>query len=129
MKGERIRSARLALRLTQKQLSEKCGIHRTRISHFERETNTPSVHNLRQLSLALNVPTDWLLELPQFRLPRSDEQIDLMYPHLEGEYKKIAYEVLQFLFGMDSRLARDAQLREIRESRVFKRLVNDNVQE
>ena len=62
--AERLRDARERLRgLTQAQLAEKTGLPSTSISHFENPEGTrkPSFDNLRRLSNALEVTTDYLL--------------------------------------------------------------------
>ena len=62
--AERLRDARERLRgLTQTQLAEKTGLPSTSISHFENPEGTrkPSFDNLRRLSNALEVTTDYLL--------------------------------------------------------------------
>ncbi len=62
--AERLRRARERLRqLTQSELAERAGLPSTSISHFENPNGTrkPSFDNLRRLSKALDVTTDYLL--------------------------------------------------------------------
>ena len=62
--AQRLRYVREDLRkLTQSQLGEKAKLPSTSISHFENEEGTrkPSFDNLRSLSKALDVTTDYLL--------------------------------------------------------------------
>jgi transcriptional regulator with XRE-family HTH domain len=53
--GERIRERRAARGLTQAELGETCGLHRTFIGSVERGERNLSVLNLRLISRALRV--------------------------------------------------------------------------
>ena len=53
--GDRIRDRRVELKLTQQELGDKCGLHRTFIGSVERGERNVSVLNLRQLAAALRV--------------------------------------------------------------------------
>jgi transcriptional regulator with XRE-family HTH domain len=54
--GERVRGRRLDLKLTQADLGDKCGLHRTFIGSVERGERNMSVLNLRLIARALRVP-------------------------------------------------------------------------
>lgn len=58
--GHRIRDRRIALDLTQEQLAETCGLHRTFIGAVERGERNLSLLNLRILAQALRIPLDQL---------------------------------------------------------------------
>ena len=57
----RLVAARNAKGLKQEQLAEKAGMKTAAISHFETGNRKPSLDNLRKLSEALNVTSDFLL--------------------------------------------------------------------
>ena len=54
--GDRLRERRLARHLTQAQLAEQCGLHRTFIGSVERGERNLSVLNLRIIARALRLP-------------------------------------------------------------------------
>ena len=58
---ERLRSAREMRILTQIELGAKAKLPSTSIAHFEAGSRKPSFDNLRKLSEALEVTTDYLL--------------------------------------------------------------------
>lgn len=59
--SERLKAVRERRGLNQAELAKKAGFQQTAISHFERAGRSPSFHNLRRLSDALNVSTDYLM--------------------------------------------------------------------
>lgn len=54
--GTRVRSARLALGLSQEKLAMDCGLDRTYISGIERGKRNVSLINIHKLAIALGVP-------------------------------------------------------------------------
>ena len=60
--GHRIREQRLQLRLTQRELGEKCDLHRTFIGSVERGERNISILNLRVIADRLRVSMAELLE-------------------------------------------------------------------
>ena len=59
--GDRVRDRRTELKLTQQELGDRCGLHRTFIGSVERGERNLSILNLRQLAAALRVPLAELL--------------------------------------------------------------------
>ena len=59
----RLREAREKRGLTQADLSKEAGLPSTTISHFESGSRKPSFDNLRRLTKALSVSTDYLMGL------------------------------------------------------------------
>ncbi len=59
--GNRIRSARIALGLSQEQLAEKCNLSTSFIGHIERGSRKMSLETLVALCDILNVSADYLL--------------------------------------------------------------------
>ncbi len=70
--AERLQSARQLRKLSQSELATKSGLQPSAVSHFEIGRRAPSFDNLKALSIALEVTTDYLLG-------RVDE------PQLQGE--------------------------------------------
>lgn len=60
--GFRIREARVAIPLTQAELADRCGLHRTFIGSVERGERNLSLLNLRLLAVHLRVPIGVLLK-------------------------------------------------------------------
>lgn len=63
--GEKIRAARRAQRLTQRQLAAKIGIWPAVLCHWETGDRTPNVDSLMRIALALGVPAASLLPDPE----------------------------------------------------------------
>lgn len=61
--GLRIRELRKRKGLTQAQLGEMLGVTKDAISHYENNTQTPSLTKLTRLALYLNASVDYLLGL------------------------------------------------------------------
>lgn len=59
--GNRVRSARLALGLSQEKLAMDCGLDRTYISGIERGKRNVSLINVYKIATALGVPAAELL--------------------------------------------------------------------
>jgi transcriptional regulator with XRE-family HTH domain len=59
--GDRVRDRRTELKLTQQELGDKCGLHRTFVGSVERGERNLSILNLRQLAAALRVRLGELL--------------------------------------------------------------------
>jgi transcriptional regulator with XRE-family HTH domain len=59
--GETIRRHRVVLKLSQEQLAERAGLHRTHISYLERGLRSPTVAVLARIAEALGVRTWQLL--------------------------------------------------------------------
>lgn len=59
--GDRIRELRLGRNLTQAQLAEQCGLHRTFIGSVERGERNVAVLSLRKIARALRTTPDKLL--------------------------------------------------------------------
>jgi transcriptional regulator with XRE-family HTH domain len=59
--AERLRTARELRKLSQSELAEKTDLQPSAISHFETGRRSPSFQNLKVLSDALKVTTDYLI--------------------------------------------------------------------
>ncbi|HVL12264.1 MAG TPA: helix-turn-helix transcriptional regulator [Gemmata sp.] len=61
--GDRVRERRQALNLTQAQLGERCGLHRTFVGSVERGERNVALLSLRRIAKALRVaPVELLSE-------------------------------------------------------------------
>ena len=72
--GEKLKSARKSIGLTQGQLAEKLLVSRQAITKWEAGKGMPDIENLKQLSKLLNISIDSLLD--------SGENIDLSVTRL-----------------------------------------------
>ena len=59
--AERLRAARELRKMSQSELAGKCGLLPSAVSHFETGRRSPSFANLKALSDALKVTTDYLI--------------------------------------------------------------------
>lgn len=60
--GDKLKSARKSAGLTQEQLAEKLLVSRQAITKWESNRGLPDIENLKQISLALGVSLDYLLD-------------------------------------------------------------------
>ncbi len=65
--GFRVRERRLAQTLTQAQLAEKCGLHRTFVGSVERGERNVALLSLRRIAAALRITPAELLADPDPR--------------------------------------------------------------
>ncbi len=59
--GERLREKRSALHLSQEELAERAGVHRTYIGMIERAEKNITLENIEKLAKALKIPLHELL--------------------------------------------------------------------
>lgn len=60
--GENIKKERIEKELSQEQLAEKTGLHRTYISQLERGLRNPTITTLSKITKVLNVSLDALIK-------------------------------------------------------------------
>lgn len=60
---ERLKEARKAKKLTQKELAERLGITENNIGHYENGRNKPPFEIILKLCMELDVSADWLLDI------------------------------------------------------------------
>lgn len=70
--GQKIRSSRKALNLTQSELSERTNVPLMQISRYERNVNEPDFETIKRIADALDVPTTWLLGIKDEILSESN---------------------------------------------------------
>ena len=81
--GEKLKSARKRVGLTQEQLAEKLLVSRQAITKWEADKGMPDIENLKQLSKLLDISIDYLLD--------SGENIDLSVMREEINLDDYAY--------------------------------------
>lgn len=59
--AENVRRIRLELKLSQEELAELAGVHRTYVGMLERSEKNVTIYNIERLALALQVPPSELL--------------------------------------------------------------------
>lgn len=60
---ENLKAARKAVGLTQKQFADMLGVYQKDISRWETGEVSPSIENLREICVRLNITADKLLDL------------------------------------------------------------------
>ncbi len=65
--GDRLKKARKAMHLTQRQLSDVLGLEQSAISNYETNFRVPSAFALREISNVLQVSLDFLLGTDQYK--------------------------------------------------------------
>ena len=64
--GRTVRERRVSLGLSQEELADRAGLHRTYVGSIERGERNPSLLNIARLARALKVnPSDLMPELPR----------------------------------------------------------------
>lgn len=61
--GNKVRERRLALDLSQEELAERAGVHRTYVGMIERAEKNITLLNIEKLAIALEIPLDKLMKL------------------------------------------------------------------
>lgn len=87
--GERLRSRRKHLKLTQKQLAHLIGSGQSLISMYESEHRHPLPAETRQLAKALKTSTDYLHSLTDDPEPLTDDERELIAAFRRRDVKRI----------------------------------------
>ena len=61
--GNRVREERIKQKLSQEELAEKTGVHRTYIGMVERAEKNITLQNIEKIAKALNISIDKLMKL------------------------------------------------------------------
>ena len=61
--GKRVREERIKQKLSQEELAEKAGVHRTYIGMIERAEKNITLQNIEKIAKALKIPIDNLMKL------------------------------------------------------------------
>jgi transcriptional regulator with XRE-family HTH domain len=101
---DRLRAARELRKLSQSELAEKASLQPSAVSHFETGRRAPSFDNLKALSEALQVTTDYLLgRVDEPRM--TGVMADKLFRHAE----QMSREDLDTLTGFAEMLAKKSQ--------------------
>lgn len=73
MLGEELKQAREAVQLTQEELAQRAGVHRTYVSLLERDRKSPTLDVLFRLCRAIGVRPSVLLARVERQLSYSEE--------------------------------------------------------
>jgi len=63
--ADNVRRERLALGLSQEELAEKAGVHRTYVGMLERSEKNVTIYNIERIAIALQVEPAVLLQKPK----------------------------------------------------------------
>ncbi|MDU6040313.1 helix-turn-helix domain-containing protein [Clostridium butyricum] len=101
--GERLRQLRIEKNLTQEELANYFGLHKTRISQYELNKRQADDEMKKKLALYFNVSLDWLLGLTDIRNYTDDPNITIAlhsntdYDELPDEAKKEINNFIEFV--------------------------------
>ena len=83
--GEKIKTARLSLNLSQSELAEKAGISERSLYMYEQANTLPRSSNLRKIAAALNVSVSYLLDEEETD-PNKNMDLDLFIDKSKNEF-------------------------------------------
>lgn len=92
----RLRAAREMRKLSQLELGERARLQQAAVSHYENGSRRPSLRNLRRISEALEVTTDYLVgrsENPE-ALPAPDEPLFQDFERLTTADRELARQLV-----------------------------------
>lgn len=94
--GERIHNSRVQLGLNQRELCEKAGITVSALSRYESGQREPKATILARLATSLNVSTDYLLALTNFKSPHYEEDLNSIENILKNTRQLLDKDELTF---------------------------------
>jgi transcriptional regulator with XRE-family HTH domain len=103
--GQRLKSSRKQLGITQKQLAESLEIAQSTIANYEKNTRFPGELSLRQLSDFLNVSIDYLLglsESPSSEIKPGTTKHNITF---DGDFNALQLELIEMLLSGNEMLA------------------------
>ena len=94
--SRRLRAARELRNLSQAELAERARLQQTAVSHYESGTRRPSLRNLRRLSEALEVTSDYLIGYANepTPLPASGEPLFRDFSRLTTADRELARQIV-----------------------------------
>lgn len=99
--GERLKTLRNKMNMTQKELAEKVGVSRATIAGYETKGKKPPHQTLIELSKALDYSIDYLLDNPNQSCVKEDRNTDIASYYSDRED-------LQQLFVLTEKLSPDS---------------------
>jgi repressor LexA len=113
--GAKLKSARLAKNLTQKQLAEKVGAKHNSISDWENDKSKPDVDTLQLLCGVLDIPISYFSDIERnatkdtadllseiFADPALVEYSKKLYD-LSGEHRRTIFDIIDYLTSKEGR--------------------------
>lgn len=92
--GKKIKQARLAVKKTQQQVADTCGLSKSMLSKIENGQTSSAVATLSKISEALGIPLSWVLDdHPETDLviqPKAERQISMGNEHMGYSYELLA---------------------------------------
>lgn len=102
---DRLKSARLDKKMSQKDVCELADVAKSTYSQYESGDREPSREALIRLSKALGTSVDWLLDVPEdtdfAHLPPADRQIVIEYRHLNADGQRRLMDYARLLAESD----------------------------
>ena len=97
--SSRLKLARSSLDLSQAELAARAGLQPAAISHFENGQRRPSFENLRRLSDALEVTTDFLLgRVDEAKaVGQQEDRLHRNFSALSADYQAVANDFVEML--------------------------------
>ena len=99
---ENLKAARLAAKMSQKEVAEKAGVAKSTYSQYESGARLPSVEVVKRIAMAVGVSADILLNTQQgyqeLWLTADDTAFMLMYKQLNEEGKRKVREYADDIF-------------------------------
>lgn len=93
--GARIQKMRKYKGLSQKQLATRLHVTPTTISHYENETQTPSLETIRKMAIELCCSADFLMGL--------DDNPTIKIYNLSDRERELWYSLIDLYAGKDSK--------------------------
>ena len=95
---KRLKTARAMRQWNQNELAERATLPASSIAHFEIGSRKPSFNNLRRLSIALNVTTDYLLgRVDSPEMSESGDPLFRDFNKLKGHDLELAKDFVKML--------------------------------
>ncbi|WP_369691840.1 helix-turn-helix domain-containing protein [Bacillus cereus] len=100
--GNRVKTLRMEKKLTQQELADKIGVSKSALSQIENNKTTPSRETVSALSRILEVTTDYLLGLSEYRELDKEEASEVRkeMDELTNKLEKLSEERQKFLIDM-----------------------------
>ena len=96
--GERLRELRIEKNLTQEELANNFGLHKTRISQYELNKRQADDEMKKKFAKYFNVSLDWLMGLTDIRNYTDDPNITIAL-HSDTDYDDLPDEAIKEIHG------------------------------
>ena len=100
--AEQLIKARKMARLSQLQLSQRCGVSQQAISKLESGKSSPSEYTMKQLAAALRIPLSQLLEEKKPAVPEDDGLKSMIISQVQTLSEPALVRLSDFLSGLEA---------------------------